>query len=307
MLKIFTILTLFAIVTAMAPRDVRPAKGVFNIPGQSASALYSHASSSDGSNRLVFTAGHWGLRNDKFAPTLKQQVADSFLNLEESLRESGASPKDIVKLTFYVVDWPWAETDALVEPWMQLLSDATSGRHKPPSVLVPVPKLAHPEAKFEVEAVASIPGLSQPFDYAQRRSVQTTHATHVDVVVVGAGFSGTQAANDLSKAGLSVALLEATHRVGGRSKTINLSSGKGKVELGATWINQYTQPKIYATAKRLGLHMIKQYLEGDGLLQTLDGRTYRFGPNDPAGSSPGVSPSVLTMRLGCITNEFLAI
>lgn len=275
----------------MAPRDSRPSQGTSNNPGQPNSELYSHVSSTDGPHRLVFTAGQWGMRNGKFAPSFKQQVTDSFLSLTETLQQSGASPRDIVRLVFYVVDWPWAETDALVKPWMELLTDATGTKHKPPVVLVPVPKLAHPEAKFEVEAVASVPGKSQPFDYALRQAAQPKKTSHVDVVVVGAGFSGTQAAHDLDQAGLTVALLEATHRVGGRSKTINLASGPGKVELGATWINQFTQPKAYAIAKRLGLQTIEQYLEGDGVLQTLDGKVYRFGSQDKAGSSPGVCQS----------------
>ena len=264
----------------MAPRDIRPGTQLVQIPGLPAAQLYSHAASIDGSNRLVFTAGHWGMRNGQFATSLKQQVQDSFLNLEEALRAAGATPQSIVKLTFYVVGWPWSETDALVEPWLKSLVG-----HKPPSVLIPVAKLARPEAKFEVEAIAAVGGMSHPREYPLQNPTQEKH---VDVVVVGAGFSGTQAAHDVCKAGLTVALLEATHRVGGRSKTIKLASGPGVVELGATWINQHTQPKIYATAKRLGLHPMQQNLDGDGILQTLDGKIYKFGSVDKVGGSPGV-------------------
>lgn len=272
----------------MAPRDTRPSKAFVNIPSQPPSRLYTHAATIDGSHRLVFTAGHWGMKDEKFAQSLKQQVEDSLQSLEESLRAAGATPQDIVKLTFYVVGWPWTETEALVEPWMKLLAEKNGNNHKPPSVVVPVPKLAHPDAKFEVDAIAAVGGSSQPFDYSLRKAILPKQISEVDVVVVGAGFSGTQAAHDLSTAGLNVVLLEATHRVGGRSKTIQLASGPGRVELGATWINQYTQPKIYATAKRLGLTMIQQYLDGQGVLQTLDGKVYRFGSGDKVGSSLGV-------------------
>lgn len=226
------------------------------------------------------------MRDGKFASELKQQVEDSFLNLEEALREAGATPQDIVKINFYIVGWPWTETEALTEPWMKILTDSNGTNNKPPSVLIPVPKLAHPEAKFEVEAIAAVGGLSQPFALCQ--SVQPANISQVDVVVVGAGFSGTQAAHDLSQVGLNVALLEATHRVGGRSKSIKLSSGPGFVELGATWINQYTQPKIYATAKRLGLTLVTQYLDGDEILQTVDGKVHRSGSKDKGGSGSAV-------------------
>lgn len=272
----------------MAPRDARPSKELVNIPGQPHAKLYSHASATNGSDRLIFTAGHWGMRNERFDSSLKQQVADSFKNLEEALHTAGATPQDIVKLTFYVVGWPWTETESLVEPWVKLLADGNRTGQKPPSVVIPVPKLAHPEAKFEVEAIASIGGRSHPFDSQLRQDALPKQMTNVDVVVVGAGFSGTQAAHDVSTAGFNVVLLEATHRVGGRSKTKKLASGPGCVELGATWINQHTQPKIYATVQRLGLHTVQQYLDGEGVLQTLDGKTYRFGSQDKVGSSPGV-------------------
>lgn len=280
----------------MAPRDVRPDKEFIDVPGQPQTRLYTHVAATSGSQRLIFTSGCWGMRDGKFSPSLKQQVDDTFSNLNNALLAGGATPQDIVKLTFYVVGWPWTETEALTEPWIKLLTrDGNEGQHvhRPPVTLVAVPNLAHPDAKFEIDAVASVAGLSRPIDYRAPQPAQTP-PTEVDVVVIGAGFSGTQAAHDLNKAGLSVRLLEATHRVGGRSKTVKLASGPGCVELGATWINQTTQPKIYETVKRLGLHTVPQHLEGDGVLQTLDGKVYRFGSQDKVGSSPWVSPS--TMR-----------
>ncbi|KAE8358731.1 hypothetical protein BDV27DRAFT_163306 [Aspergillus caelatus] len=273
----------------MAPRHPRPSTELYNIPEQPDPKLYTQASASEGSDRLIFLAGQWGMRNGEFGSTIKQQVEYSFANLRDALKASSASPQDVVKLTFYVVDWPWTEaTESLVEPWMKLFAECTDN-YRPPTTVIPVPKLAQAEAKFEVEAIAAIGGRSKLFNSELRQTVQPSNLIYVDAVVVGAGFSGTQAAHDLSRAGLNVALLEATHRVGGRSKTMRLASGPGVVELGATWINQYTQPKIYATVKRLGLHPVHQYLEGDGVLQTLDRKVYRFGSQDQAGNSPGLS------------------
>lgn len=266
----------------MTSRDTRPGKQFVNNANQPAPELYTHAAATDSCNRLIFTSGHWGMRNGQFGSSAKEQVDDSFKNLQEALEASGAGLDDIVKLTFYIVGWPWTETEALVEPWVKRISNALS--HKPPTTVIPVSNLASPDAKFEVEAVASIGGRARPWNVNPQSQPQAEQIIKVDAVVVGAGFSGTQAAHDLSSAGLSVVLLEATHRVGGRSKTKSLASGPGVVELGATWINQYTQPKIYNTVKRLGLHPVKQYLGGDAVLQLMDGTLFRFG----SGEGPGV-------------------
>jgi len=81
---------------------------------------------------------------------------------------------------------------------------------------------------------------------------------NVDLVVVGAGFSGLQAAYDIHQAGLSCVVLEAKSRIGGRSYTASLKSEPSKIELGATWINEKTQPDVYALAKKFGLDFVEQ-------------------------------------------------
>jgi monoamine oxidase len=55
------------------------------------------------------------------------------------------------------------------------------------------------------------------------------------VVVVGAGFAGLAAALDLHDAGVSVVVLEARKRVGGRVLSVELGNGE-IAELGAEWI-----------------------------------------------------------------------
>jgi len=72
-----------------------------------------------------------------------------------------------------------------------------------------------------------------------------------DVVVVGAGFAGLAAALDLHDHGLSVVVLEARDRVGGRVLSVELENGE-LAELGAEWIMPEDEV-LQATIDRLGL------------------------------------------------------
>ena len=60
---------------------------------------------------------------------------------------------------------------------------------------------------------------------------------HSDVIVVGAGVAGLVAASELAEAGLSVDMLEARDRIGGRVYTLNDLEQKFPVELGAEFIH----------------------------------------------------------------------
>lgn len=55
-----------------------------------------------------------------------------------------------------------------------------------------------------------------------------------DVVAVGAGLSGLQASYHPQRAGLSVAIIEARDRIGGRVCTVPIASNRGVADLGAT-------------------------------------------------------------------------
>lgn len=56
-----------------------------------------------------------------------------------------------------------------------------------------------------------------------------------DVVIIGAGFTGLVAGRDLSQAGVSVLIVDARDRIGGRTWT---ASALGEqFEMGGTWIH----------------------------------------------------------------------
>ncbi|GAA2428303.1 flavin monoamine oxidase family protein [Mycolicibacterium llatzerense] len=107
----------------------------------------------------------------------------------------------------------------------------------------------------------------------------------VDVVIVGAGLSGLTAAYRLAQQGISVLVLEAGDRVGGR--TVNVDVGRGAVtDGGGQWIGAL-HTRMYALIKELGLSTFRTYTEGDSIyLQHGKRRSYQ-------GTIPPLGPLAL--------------
>ncbi|AZS48279.1 MULTISPECIES: flavin monoamine oxidase family protein [Microbacterium] len=94
-----------------------------------------------------------------------------------------------------------------------------------------------------------------------------------DVLIIGAGAAGLTAANDLRKAGLSVAVLEARDRVGGRLWTDVIDGAM--LEIGGQWVSP-DQDALKETIEELGLETYSRYREGDSVYVGPDGKTHRF-------------------------------
>lgn len=90
-----------------------------------------------------------------------------------------------------------------------------------------------------------------------------------DVVVVGAGLSGLQAAQVIRAAGFTVCVLEATNRVGGKTLTVK-SSEKGYNDLGAAWINDTNQSEIFKLVRKYGFDTEVQRACGETIIQHAD-------------------------------------
>ena len=99
----------------------------------------------------------------------------------------------------------------------------------------------------------------------------------VDVVVVGAGMAGLIAARDLLAANVSVLVLEARNRVGGRLLNHTLANGS-VVELGGQWVGP-TQDRVLELAEELGLGLFPTYIDGEHFL-AVEGGVQRYGGED---------------------------
>ncbi len=101
----------------------------------------------------------------------------------------------------------------------------------------------------------------------------------LDCAIVGAGLAGLVAARDLRNRGLSVVVLEARERVGGRIENGILSDGQ-YVELGGQWIGA-GHDAIFELAGRFGLETIGIPARGN-LLVRVHGRALEVPSTDDA-------------------------
>ncbi|TFC06853.1 FAD-dependent oxidoreductase [Cryobacterium mannosilyticum] len=83
-----------------------------------------------------------------------------------------------------------------------------------------------------------------------------------DIVIIGAGASGLTAATELRKAGLTVAVLEARDRVGGRLWTDDIDGAM--LEIGGQWVSP-DQDALKETIAELGLETFARYRIGENV------------------------------------------
>lgn len=106
----------------------------------------------------------------------------------------------------------------------------------------------------------------------------------IDVLIIGAGLSGLQAALTLHESCRSFVILEARDRVGGKLCSVQRPDGKGVQEVGATWLNDTNQSLIWSYCKKFGLTPVVQNIKGSVASEDAEGRCHMF----PFGELPRV-------------------
>jgi enamine deaminase RidA (YjgF/YER057c/UK114 family) len=110
--------------------------------------------------RLVFVAGQVGwnpatgqFETDDFAAQTEQTLK----NVAAVLREAGAGPEHLVRMTWYITDKPayLAARRDIGRAWREIL-----GRVYPAMAVVVVSALIEDRAKIEIEATAVVPDLA---------------------------------------------------------------------------------------------------------------------------------------------------
>src|SRR5262249_2867921 len=104
---------------------------------------------------MVFVGGMIGQdKHGRFAAGFVAQMKLALENIAAVLAQAGASPRHIVRLTWYVRDMDeyLADLPALGTAYREVM-----GRHFPAMAVVEVNRLVEPEARLEIEATAVPP------------------------------------------------------------------------------------------------------------------------------------------------------
>jgi 2-iminobutanoate/2-iminopropanoate deaminase len=140
---------------AVFAQSSKPKVEFRNSPEIGSPAGYSHGVVVNG-GKMIFLSGQVGLTKQGEMvgkADFRAQAAQVFTNLRAALAAAGATPKDVVKLNYYVVGLNHDRVLALREVRDQFIDK----EHPPASTLAGVAALFREDAMIEVEAVAVLP------------------------------------------------------------------------------------------------------------------------------------------------------
>jgi enamine deaminase RidA (YjgF/YER057c/UK114 family) len=135
------------------PVDASPLHQILQPPEWPRPRGYANGILAEG--RLVFTGGLVGWNEGGVFPEgFVAQVRQTLLNIKAVLKEAGAGPEHLVRLTWYVtsVEQYLADPQGLGSAYREII-----GKYYPAMATVEVTRLVEPEALVEIEATAVIP------------------------------------------------------------------------------------------------------------------------------------------------------
>ena len=124
-------------------RPVNPEGAV--IPGISSAVVVENG-------KLMFLSGHVPVNKEGAVSSadLETQLDQVFKNLNDTLREAGATPRDLVRITIYVRNFHTGQL-----PVIRRSRDRFINQEQPPaSALIGVATLFHPDVLVEVDGIA---------------------------------------------------------------------------------------------------------------------------------------------------------
>jgi enamine deaminase RidA (YjgF/YER057c/UK114 family) len=103
----------------------------------------------------VFVGGMVGWdEHERFPAGFVAQTRQALMNILAVLREGGAGPEHVVRMTWYVRDM---DEYLAARPELGKVYRETMGRNFPAMALVEVRRLVEPDARLEIEATAVVP------------------------------------------------------------------------------------------------------------------------------------------------------
>jgi enamine deaminase RidA (YjgF/YER057c/UK114 family) len=104
---------------------------------------------------MVFVGGMVGWdEHERFPAGFVAQTRQALMNILAVLREGGAGPHHVVRMTWYVRDM---DEYLAARPELGKVYRETMGRNFPAMALVEVRRLVEPDARLEIEATAVVP------------------------------------------------------------------------------------------------------------------------------------------------------
>ncbi len=150
----FPMLSSYLLILALAAPKI-PAVRFVNPPGLAKSPRYSHVAEVT-RGRLILVSGQVAqdaAGNLVGAGDMKAQTRQVFENLKVALAGAGATEKDVVKLTIYIVD-----ISKNIEAYREVRQEYFRGNADPPAgTAVGVTGLVRGDYLLEVEAIAVVP------------------------------------------------------------------------------------------------------------------------------------------------------